>query len=158
MSSSGHQLEPHGNYHALQPHSPLSTYLTQTYHLLQHPQWILTAHQLTLIDCISRIYINNLISIGLTHPLPDDSSHCCNILHLLTCIHHSESSFHAAAISVRKLISDGQPAKIKTILGWLINSWALTICLPPDKYLAWTNKILYLLTQGFATNLNWRLS
>jgi len=105
-------------------------------------------------DCISDVYIDDLISIGIGLP---------HIIHRLRtavivaifCIfrpvHPSESAYREPAISLRKLIGDGQPSETKTILGWLINSRNLTICLPTDKQLAWTNEIQIMLANGFTT-------
>jgi hypothetical protein len=105
-------------------------------------------------DCTCDVYIDDLISIGLAlaHIIPRLTT---AVLVAISCVfrpvHHSESSFRSAAISLRKLLGEGQPAETKTILGWLLNSRTLTICLPPAKHLAWTSEIQRLLAQGFTS-------
>ncbi len=102
-------------------------------------------------ECFCDVYIDDLISLGLAlpHIIPRLMT---AVLVAVFCIfrpvHHLESNVRSATISIRKLLGEGQPAETKIILGWLINSHALTICLPPAKHLAWTSKIQCLLAQG----------
>ena len=105
-------------------------------------------------DCISDVYIDDLITIGLglPHIIPKIMT---AVIVAIFCVfrplHSSETAFCAAGVSLRKLSGEGQPAETKTILGWLFNSHTLTMSLPPAKHLAWATEIQRLLAQGFTT-------
>ena len=51
-------------------------------------------------------------------------------------------------LSLKKLAGEGKMEEIKIILGWEINTRALTISLPEAKYVAWTRDISHLLQQS----------
>jgi hypothetical protein len=44
-------------------------------------------------------------------------------------------------ISLKKFSAEARPSKIKTVLGWVINTRSLTIYLPMDKYIDWHSNI-----------------
>ena len=51
-------------------------------------------------------------------------------------------------LSLKKLAGEGKMEEIKIILGWEINTRALTISLPEAKYVAWTRDISHFLQQS----------
>jgi hypothetical protein len=38
---------------------------------------------------------------------------------------------------MKKLIAEGRMEEIKTVLGWVINTWQMLICPPTDKLSKW---------------------
>jgi hypothetical protein len=44
-------------------------------------------------------------------------------------------------LSLKKFAAEALPEETKVILGWLIDAWNLTVCLPQDKYFAWSRSI-----------------
>jgi hypothetical protein len=44
-------------------------------------------------------------------------------------------------LSLKKFAAEALPEETKTVLGWLIDAWALQVKLPQDKYIAWSRSI-----------------
>jgi hypothetical protein len=45
-------------------------------------------------------------------------------------------------LSAHKLIAEGSPAEVQTVLGWNVDTRRLTISLPDDKFLAWNGELV----------------
>ncbi len=104
--------------------------------------------------CLTDIYFDDLIKVGLAlpHLIPRLQSATAVAIHcIFRPAHPLEFDWCLPALSLRKLVGEGQLAEIKTILGWVINTRALTIHLSAPKHLAWTKDIHRLLTQGFTS-------
>ena len=50
-----------------------------------------------------------------------------------------------------KLIAEGTPAEVQTVLGWLLDTHQLQIQLPADKFIAWTADIAAILETSRCT-------
>jgi hypothetical protein len=44
-------------------------------------------------------------------------------------------------LSLKKFKAEALPEETKTVLGWLIDTWSLSVKLPQDKYIAWSRSI-----------------
>jgi hypothetical protein len=44
-------------------------------------------------------------------------------------------------LSIPKLVSEGSPAEIQTVLGWRLDTRRLSLSLPDDKHEAWVEEI-----------------
>lgn len=66
-------------------------------------------------------------------------------------VHASEKSIRNTVVSLRKLSDDGALTEMKVILGWLLNTRAFLLSLPPEKFTAWAGEIHRLLANGYTT-------
>ena len=51
-------------------------------------------------------------------------------------------------LSLKKFKAEALPEEKKTILGWLVNTWKLSVAIPQDKYLGWSKSIRSILTNN----------
>jgi hypothetical protein len=54
-------------------------------------------------------------------------------------------------VSNPKLIAEGAPAEVQIVLGWTLNTRALLVILPPDKFEAWTSNLQGIITERKGT-------
>ena len=94
----------------------------------------------------SDIYIDDLINLTV---LKEGSSNDIRIARAaLLAIHTSARPLHPEEpipreemAALAKLLAEAGPEEVKTILGWLFNFRTLTVSLPDDKFIAWSNAI-----------------
>lgn len=104
------------------------------------------------IDC----YIDD--TVGITVDLPD-TNNCAqmeraSLLAIHTTarpIHQQEPLLHDEMAARQKLFAEGALEERKIILGWLFDFRRLTIKLPENKFVAWTNNITSILASGKTT-------
>jgi hypothetical protein len=95
---------------------------------------------------IRDIYIDDLISLGLDLPDSDKCKRleCAPLLAMDICACQpdpNEPIPHYKMAARKKLDAEGLLSKTKMILGWLWNFCNLTISLPENKLMAWTDGI-----------------
>ena len=61
-------------------------------------------------------------------------------------VHENEPIPRVEMAEKKKLLAEAGPEEVKTILGWVFNFRKLTVSLPANKYVAWSNSIKDLLT------------
>jgi hypothetical protein len=92
-------------------------------------------------------FIDDLINV-----FPDTEENCARLPHVVPLAIHATSRPHAGddvepvprrpLLSDEKLIAEGAPEEIQTVLGWLLDCRRLLAALPSDKFDAWTTEIL----------------
>jgi hypothetical protein len=55
-------------------------------------------------------------------------------------------------LSPEKLLAEGTPEEVQTILGWIVNTRSLSIALPADKFIAWQSDLDELIRKGHCTH------
>ncbi|MGH7955272.1 MAG: hypothetical protein ACREOZ_04855 [Gloeomargaritales cyanobacterium] len=98
-----------------------------------------------LVDC----YIDDLVPICVD--LKDRAERCAAAVALALHIMGRPVQAHEPIprddiLSLKKLLGEGRMEEIKVILGWEVNSRALTIALPIEKYSSWRQNIVDLCT------------
>ena len=98
-------------------------------------------------------FINDLINIFVDTP-----KNCRVQPHIVPLAIHVRSRPHAGVekepilrrplLSLPKLIAEGSPAEIQTVLGWKIDTRRLEISLPDDKFTVWSADLARISTQG----------
>ena len=91
-------------------------------------------------------FIDDLINVFVDTP-----ENCARQPHVVPLAMHVTSRPHAGEseepvprrpiLSLPKLIAEGRPEEVQTVLGWTINTRSLEIALPSDKYHAWLEDI-----------------
>lgn len=92
-------------------------------------------------------FIDDLINVFLDNPL-----NCATQPHVVPLAMYVTSRPHAGErseepilrrpiLSIPKLVAEGSPAEIQTVLGWRVDTRRLLIALPNDKYSAWVEDI-----------------
>ena len=87
-------------------------------------------------------FIDDLINVFVDTP-----ENCARQPHVVPLAMHVTSRPHAGAgeepvprrpiLSLPKLIAEGRPEEVQTVLGWTINTRRLEVSLPSDKYYTW---------------------
>ncbi|KAI2512067.1 hypothetical protein MHU86_2355 [Fragilaria crotonensis] len=98
-------------------------------------------------------FIDDLINVFLDTP-----QNCSRQPHVVPLAMHATSRPHAgddlepiprrAILSTPKLIAEGSPAEVQTVLGWNLDTRRLQLSLPLDKFLAWVADIETVLKEG----------
>jgi hypothetical protein len=101
---------------------------------------------------IHNIYIDDLIGLSLN--LPDSDNHkrseCAPLSAMDICARRpdpNEPILHYKMTARKKLDAKGLLSKTKMILGWLWNFCNLTISLPENKLIAWTDGVKNLIAK-----------
>ena len=91
-------------------------------------------------------FIDDLINVFVDTP-----ENCARQPHVVPLAMHVTSRPHAGAgeepvprrpiLSLPKLIAEGRPEEVQTVLGWTINTRRLEVSLPSDKYYAWLSDL-----------------
>jgi hypothetical protein len=87
-------------------------------------------------------FIDNLINVFVDTP-----ENCARQPHVVPLAMHVTSRPHAGddkepvprrpILSLPKLVAEGRPEEVRTVLGWKLDTRRLEIALPNDKYVAW---------------------
>ena len=100
------------------------------------------------------VYIDDIITVGLFIPSMITRlslAAAVAIYAIFRPVHPIEKSIRNAVLSLRKLSGDGALCETKVILGWLVDTRAFLLSLPPDKFTAWAGEIHRLLANKFIT-------
>jgi hypothetical protein len=144
-------LCPHWNHHTLrspsQPETPKPILL---------PNGVPTArartmavHIPTTVTARTDSFIDDLIRVFLDTPL-----NCEREPHVVPLAIHVTTRPHAGdaepvprrdIVSAPKLVAEGGPAELQTVLGWDLNTRALLIILPFDKFEAWSGDLQHII-------------
>jgi hypothetical protein len=91
-------------------------------------------------------FIDDLINVFIDNP-----ANCARQPHVVPLAMHVTSRPHAGddeeplprrpILSIPKLIAEGRPEEVQTVLGWTIDTRRLRISLPTDKYRAWSSDL-----------------
>jgi len=112
------------------------------------------SHPKTLPQSKCDVYIDDIITVGLfiPHMLKRLALAAAVAIHVIfRPVHASEKSIRNTVLSLRKLSDDGALTEMKVILGWLLNTRAFLLSLPPEKFTAWAGEIHRLLANGYTT-------
>jgi hypothetical protein len=105
----------------------------------------MAVHVPTSVTARTDSFIDDLIRIFLDTPLNREREP-----HVVPLAIHVTSRPHAGTgepvprrgiLSAPKLIAEGVPMEVQIVLGWILNTRALLIALPQDKFEAWTSDI-----------------
>jgi hypothetical protein len=101
-------------------------------------------------------FIDDLINVFLDTP-----SNCARQPHVVPLAMHVTSRPHAGdehepivrrpILSIPKLVAEGSPAEVQTVLGWRIDTRRLLIALPDDKFQAWMHDLNQIESTGTCT-------
>ncbi len=98
-------------------------------------------------------FIDDLINVFVDTP-----ENCARQPHVVPLAMHVTSRPHAGEdsepvprrpiLSIPKLIAEGRPEEVQTVLGWTLDTRRLEISLPLDKYTAWSTDIKRVRAEG----------
>ncbi len=102
-------------------------------------------------------FIDDLINVFINSP-----ENCRRQPHVVPLAMHLTSRPHAGddeepvprrpILSLPKLLAEGRPEEVQTVLGWRVDTRRLEIALPTDKYKAWTADIGRIRSSGNCTH------
>jgi hypothetical protein len=105
----------------------------------------MAVHVPTTVTARSDSFINDLIRVFLDTPRNRAREpHAVPLAIHVTSRPHSgdaEPIQRRELVSQPKLIAEGGPAEVQTVLGWTLNTWALLVLLPTDKFEAWSSDL-----------------
>jgi hypothetical protein len=105
----------------------------------------MAVHVPTSVTARTDSFIDDLIRVFLDTPLNREREpHAVPLAIHVTSRPHAEGAEpipRRGIVSAPKLIAEGIPMEVQIVLGWILNTRALIIALPQDKFEAWTSDI-----------------
>ena len=92
------------------------------------------------------VFLDDLITVGIPSPTPDSAARLAYAVPVVIeaiarPVRKDEPLPRSILVSTKKLQAEGQPSESKLVLGWLLDTRALTLALPSRKYTAWCAEI-----------------